>query len=305
MRNDREGPARAAAVDFPRPQRGGASQHLLVTLLGEFWRFTDLWLPARAVVRLAEDVGLSRPAVTTALSRLAGRGVLENDGAGRASRYRFTAAARDRLKVGFAQIAEFGDPRLEWDHRWTAVAFSIPESARDVRESFRARLRWLGFAPVYGALWFSPRDRMAQVQEIAEAYGVDDFMAFRVEDDGFEGRRPAVVDLTELPERYAAFAGRNEVRLSRLAEGLAEGQADPCGAFRARIEVMDEWRAFPWEDPGMPYELLPPDWPLLRARESFAAVYGASAALAERHVLDVLGELAPAARGGVVLPALP
>jgi phenylacetic acid degradation operon negative regulatory protein len=299
VRYDGQGRASAAAVDFPRPQRGGTSQHLLVTLLGEFWRKTDLWLPARAIVRLAEDVGLSRSAVTTALSRLAGRGVLENDGGGRASRYRFTAAARARLVIGAAQVAEFGDPKVRWDHRWTAVAFSVPESEREIREAFRARLKWLGFAPVYGALWFSPRDRMAQVQEVAEGYGVDDFMAFRVEDDGFEGRRPVIVDTAAPPRRYAQFAAANEVRLERLRSGVL----DPREGFRARVEVMDEWRSFPWDDPGMPYELLPADWPLLRARETFVEVYKATAPLVERHVQTVLGELAPDARAGVVVPA--
>lgn len=301
VRYDGEGRAGPAAVDFPRPQRGGTSQHLLVTLLGEFWRKTDLWLPARAIVRLAEDVGLTRPAVTTALSRLAGRGVLENDGGGRASRYRFTAAARDRLVIGAAQVAEFGDPLVRWDRRWTAVAFSVPESEREIREAFRARLKWLGFAPVYGALWFSPRDRMAQVREIAEGYGVEDFMAFRVEDDGFEGRRPVIIDTAAPPRRYAEFAAANEVRLERLRSGALDAR----GGFCARVEVMDEWRSFPWDDPGMPYELLPADWPLLRARETFVEVYKATAPLAEAHVQAVLDELAPEARAGVVVPSAP
>jgi phenylacetic acid degradation operon negative regulatory protein len=270
-------------------------------MLGEFWRHTDLWLPARAIVRLAEDVGLSRSAVTTALSRLAARGVLENDGAGRASRYRFTAAARARLAIGTREVGQFGDPGLSWDRRWTAVAFSVPESEREIREAFRARLKWLGFAPVYGALWFSPRERMAQVHEIAEAYGVEDYMAFRVEDSAFEGRRPSIVNTAEPPRRYAEFADANRVRLERLRAG----EASPAEGFRVRVEVLDEWRAFPWDDPGMPYELLPGDWPLLRARESFVAVFTQTAPLAERHVRDVLGELAPEALAGVLVPAAP
>ncbi|MDR7161584.1 PaaX family transcriptional regulator C-terminal domain-containing protein [Arthrobacter sp. BE255] len=288
-------------MDFPRPQKGNASQHLLVTMLAEFWRKTDLWLPARVVVRLAEDVGLSRPAVTTALSRLAARGVLENDGGGRASRYRFTAAARDRLVVGHKQITEFGDPSVDWDRHWTAVAFSIPETDRDIREAFRARLKWLGFAPVYGALWFSPRDRVAQVTETAEGYGVDDFMAFRLEDTALQGRRPAVINSQDLPERYAAFAQKNESRLERLRQP----GADPREAFRMRIETMDEWRAFPWDDAGMPYELLPADWPLRPARSTFIDVYRATAEGALQYIHGVLTESAPEAIPGTRLPEIP
>lgn len=301
MRYDGQGRPGAAIVDFPRPQRGGASQHLLVSMLGEFWRSTDLWLPARAITRLAEDVGLSRPAVATALSRLAARGVLENDGAGRASRYRFTAAARARLVIGTQEVGRFGDPAVAWDRRWTAVAFSVPESEREVREAFRARLKWLGFAPVYGALWFSPRDRTEQVREIAEAYRVEDYMVFRVDDGGFDGRRPAIVDTAEPPRRYAEFADANEARLARLRVGKVE----PAEGFRMRVEVLDAWRAFPWDDPGMPYELLPDDWPLLHARESFVGVFTATAPLAERHVRAVLRALAPEAEAGVVVPAMP
>lgn len=288
-------------MDFPRPQRGNASQHVLVTMLAEFWRMTDLWLPARAVVRLAEDVGLSRSAVTTALSRLAARGVLENDGGGRSSRYRFTAAARDRLVIGHRQVTEFGDPATPWDRRWTAIAFSVPEAERDTREAFRARLKWLGFAPVYGALWFSPKDRIAQVTETAQGYGVDDFMAFRVEDSALNGRRPVLVNSEELPARYADFADRNENRLGILHES----QENHRGAFRMRIEAMDEWRAFPWDDPGMPYELLPAGWPLGRARSTFINVYARTAGPAELHIRDILEELAPDAVKGLKLAGMP
>jgi phenylacetic acid degradation operon negative regulatory protein len=282
-------------VDFPRPQRGNASQHVLVTMLAEFWRKTDLWLPARVVVRLAEDVGLSRSAVTTALSRLAARGVLENDGGGRASRYRFTSAARERLVVGNQQVTEFGDPSTGWDHRWTAVAFSVPETDRDIREAFRARLRWLGFAPIYGALWFSPRDLVARVSETAEGYNVDDFMAFRVEDSALEGRRPVLVNSEELPARYADFAKRNQNRLRTLRQ-----QDEASGeVFRMRIETMDEWRAFPWDDPGMPYELLPPEWPLRQARSTFIEVYNGTTEGSEQYLRRVLTELAPEAVPGI------
>ncbi|MFE4542292.1 PaaX family transcriptional regulator C-terminal domain-containing protein [Arthrobacter sp. NPDC056727] len=288
-------------MDFPRPQRGNASQHVLVTMLAEFWRKTDLWLPARVVVKLAEDVGLSRSAVTTALSRLAARGVLENDGGGRASRYRFTAAARERLVVGHQQVTGFGDPGLSWDHHWTAVAFSVPETDREIREAFRARLKWLGFAPAYGALWFSPRDRVAQVTETAQGYGVDDFMAFRVEDAALEGRRPTLLSTEELPARYVDFTKRNESRLERLRQPAN----DVREAFRIRIETMDEWRAFPWDDPGMPYELLSPSWPLARARSTFIDVYGATDEPAEQYIRGVLAELAPDALPGVLMAGIP
>lgn len=278
------------AVDFPRPQKGANTQHLMVTMLGEFWRTTERWLPVQVILELAAGLGVTRSAATTALSRLAARGVLENDGAGRLSQYRFTASARTRLQVGFEQIAAFGDPSRPWDKRWTAIAFSIPETSRDIRDTFRARLRWLGFAPLYGALWVSPRDRLEEAHQVCSAFGIEDFLVFRLADADLRGKDMATAwPLQDTACRYDPFIEK----YSAVIRSLRRGSIAPSEAFRLRVEVMDEWRAFPWEDPGLPYELLPAEWPLAAARRTFLEVHAGTAEPTRRHLGGILTAAAP------------
>jgi phenylacetic acid degradation operon negative regulatory protein len=288
-------------VDLPRPQKGGNSQHLLVTMLGEFWRDTDRWLPARAILGLATDLGLSRSAATTALSRLAARGVLENGGGGRLSQYRFSAIVRTRLQEGFNRFIQFGDPSRAWDRRWTVIAFTIPETARDLRETFRARLRWLGFAPLYGALWVCPRNRLDDAEQVCRAFGLEDYMLFRMDEDGRRGKHPvAAWHLEETPEQYRQFIEDfSPVRTAVLA-----GTVEPADAFRIRVQIMDRWRAFPWDDPDLPHELLPEGWPLAEAREVFTDTYSGTTRPARHYLQDALAGAAPEALAGLHLASI-
>ena len=285
-------------MDLPRPQKGGNTQHLLVTMLGEFWRDTDRWLPARAVLRLAADLGLSRSAATTGLSRLSARGVLENDGGGRLSRYRFPGPVRARLHEGFERFVQFGDPARPWDRRWTVIAFTIPETARDLRETFRARLRWLGFAPLYGALWVCPWNRLDEAEQICTAFGLEDYQLFRMDEAERRGKHPvAAWPLAEAPEQYRQFI--EDFSPARAA--ILAGSMDPAQAFSTRIQAIDRWRAFPWEDPGLPHELLPAGWPLAEARLVFLQVHSGLTNLTARHIRQVLDDMAPEAAAGMRL----
>ncbi|MCW4465145.1 PaaX family transcriptional regulator [Glutamicibacter sp. MNS18] len=288
-------------VDFPRPQKGGNTQHLLVTMLGEFWRHTEMWLPARAVKQLAADLDISQSAVAAALSRLTGRGVLEQSGGGRSSKYRFTPDALARLEAGFEQFSSFGDPTRHWDRKWTATAFTIPETSRDLRESFRSRLRWLGFAPLYGALWVSPHDRTADVVAACRGFGLDDYLVFRMNEDELHGRYPGEAwNLDQAPERYLDFI---ETYKPLLPQADQPGFTD-VEAFRIRVQVMDLWRAFPWDDPDLPIEILPAQWPLAPAREIFVGLHTQLAKSAQAHLETVLGLLCPEAVPGITLDSL-
>ena len=40
------------------------------------------------------------------------------------------------------QVRLFGSQSNAWDGSWTVIAFSVPESSREIRDMFRSRLRW-------------------------------------------------------------------------------------------------------------------------------------------------------------------
>lgn len=290
--------ARIAAeqVNFPRPLKGSATQHLVVTMLADYWRGSAEWLPSRLIVSLAGSLGLSPSATSTALSRLAGRQVLEQSNAGRTSRYRFTAEAKARLDIGVGQIGGFGSEERHWDGMWTVVAFSVPESSREMRELLRSRLKWLGFAPLYGAVWVSAWDTADELEDSCRHLGVENYAIFRTPEAGLRGR-PLIEawDLDDMRRLYRPFIDS----YGQKAYGLEPQQLSGEEAFRLRTEVIDAWRAFPWEDPGLPPELLPREFPLFEARRIFVSLYNALADPASAYVEETAVRLAPAVAGEI------
>ncbi|MFH5878040.1 PaaX family transcriptional regulator C-terminal domain-containing protein [Arthrobacter sp. NA-172] len=282
-----------AAVDFPRPLKGSSTQHLLITMLGDFWQNTDDWIPAKLITALAASLGVSPSACATGLSRLASRGVLEQSSAGRTSRYRFTKLARVRLRIGFEQVRSFGGQTSPWDGSWTVIAFSVPETSREIRDLFRSRLRWRGFAPLYGALWVSPRDHAEELEENCASFGVEDYVIFRTSDQSLRGKSLiAAWSPEELSEQYEPFIETYGPWLEKADAGLVTA----ADAFRIRTMAMDAWRAFPWNDPDLPAELLPEKWPLAEARKIFVRLYDGLAASALGHVGAIVEDAAPSLR---------
>ena len=248
-------PSGARTANFPRPQRGSSTQHLLITMLTELWGSSETWIPSRLILALAADLDVTTSAATTALSRLASRGVLEQSNAGRSSRYRFTPNARARLAPAVQRVFAFGAGTRTWDGHWTVIAFSIPESSRDVREMFRTHLRFRGFAPLYGALWVSPWERPEDLEAGCAAFGVTDFVVFTTADDSLRGKR--LIDawpLDELGQQYQPFIDRFGPWVARRADG----DISPADAFRLRVQAMDTWRTFPSGDPDLPESCSPP-----------------------------------------------
>jgi phenylacetic acid degradation operon negative regulatory protein len=174
------------------------------------------------------------------------------------------------------------------------IAFSIPETSRDVRELFRSRLRWRGFAPLFGALWVSPRDDTEELESTCKAFGVDDYVIFRTADSTLRGKR--LIDAwspQEFREQYQPFIEKFAPWLER-AEARAVRPAD---AFRTRTELMDAWRAFPWSDPDLPAELLPEAWPRTEARDLLVRLYDGLADAALAYVEETVAREAPELAG--------
>jgi phenylacetic acid degradation operon negative regulatory protein len=257
-------------ADFPRPLKGSSTQHLLTTLLTDFWLDSAAWIPSRLIVTLAADLEVTPSAATSALSRLASRGVLEQSSVGRSSRYRLTDNARTRLVAAVDRVFAFGAGTAHWDGCWTVIAFTIQETSRDVRELFRRHLKWRGFAPVYGALWVSPREDPSELERACAEFGVTDYVVFRTADTDLHGKKLIEAwPLDELAQLYQPFIDRFSPWVSRTAAG----DPTPKEAFRVRVQLMDTWRTFPWDDPDLPLELLPERWRLSEAHGLFAALY--------------------------------
>lgn len=284
-------PECADEIELPRPQAGTPPQHLITTLLGDYWLRRSEPLPSAALVRLAGEFGVSDLAARAALSRLARRDVLAPAKVGRRTYYRLTEGAAAVLEKGRRRIMSFGLPRGEWDGRWTLAGFSVAEEQRNLRHLLRARLRWLGFAPLYDGLWVSPTASPADTAAALAELGVGSATVFRASAVDIPGlRRPEEAwDLQALREDYERFIAHCRPLLARVRRG----EVGTAEALIARSGIMDMWRTFPGRDPDLPVELLPAEWPRSAARELFVEIYDSLGTLAEIRVKQIVAEYAP------------
>jgi phenylacetic acid degradation operon negative regulatory protein len=279
-------------VHLPRMQAGAQPQHLLITLLGDYWYGRREHLPSAALVRLLAEFGVTPVGARAALSRLARRGLLESSRVGRRTYYGLTERAAAVIADGAQRIYSFGTAARSWSGQWTVAAFSVPEEQRDVRHALRSRLRWLGFAPLYDGVWVTAGDETTAATAVLKdlEVAVATVMTAVVAPGSPQSGDPlAAWNLGGLRRRYLEFVDK----YGPLLERIGAGEVGASEALVARTAVMNEWRNFPNLDPDLPPELLPQPWPRAEARRIFLEVYNGLGPLAQVRVRQVLAELAP------------
>lgn len=274
---------------LPRSQSGSSPQHLLVTLLGDYWLARDELLPSAALVSLIEEFGVSDAGARAALNRLGRRGLLESRKVGRRTFYGLNRSVAARVVAGSNRIMAFGVDE-SWDGVWTVITYSLSEDRRELRHVLRSRLRWLGFAPLYDGVWVSPTADEGAATAMLTEVQVETATVFSAAQVGAGGRPPIEAwDLVALRGTYDQFL--DECR--QLLGLLERGDTSPTSALRARTAVMDSYRRFPGLDPQLPMELMPADWPRPTARRLFVQVYDGLAPLAEIRVRQIIAGFDP------------
>jgi phenylacetic acid degradation operon negative regulatory protein len=277
---------------LPRIQSGYPPQHLLLTLLGDYGISVGEPIPSGALVTLLDDFGVSVASARAALSRLARRDLLLATRDGRNTAYALTercarvVAEGRRLTYGYTG-------RIEgWDGRWTVVAYSIAEERRSQRAVLRARLRWLGFAPLQDGLWVSPRPPEAALDTALAESGAASCTVFVGEHLAAAGRQQPMDawDLDEIRDAFARFATEFEPLVARAERG----EVGPAEALVARSRLTYRWFALANHGANLPAALLPPDWPGHRARVVFVTLVDALGPLAAERFAVHVGALAPA-----------
>ncbi|MGK5559232.1 PaaX family transcriptional regulator C-terminal domain-containing protein, partial [Actinomadura kijaniata] len=186
--------------------------------------------------------------------------VLERSRTGRRTGYGLSRRVPAELRLGHAvrDAVLFGADAPPWDGRWRVVIFSIPEDRRNLRRAIRARLRWLGFAPLFDGVWISPHERGREAGRFLDELGMGAYsvLTARQPPDVPQGVVPLDAwDLDGIRAEYDAFVAEWEPLVERVRDG-AVGTAE---ALRARTGLMDGWIRFPGVDPRLPEELLPAD----------------------------------------------
>jgi phenylacetic acid degradation operon negative regulatory protein len=246
-------------------------QHLLLTLLGDYWYPRFDAVPSGALVDLLAEFGVSETNARAALSRMSRKDLLVAGRQGRRTVYALSAGAMRTLHEGTRRIFTFGDHVAGWDGRWTLVAFSIPEENRSVRSALRVQLGWEGFASLFDGVWVAPGTRDETAARLLGELGVElsTVLVGRSSDLLPGGSPTRAWDLRGLQERYEAFIRS----FGPIAERISEQDLDEHEALVVRTAVIDAWREFPAVDPELPDELLPRGWPQPRARALFTGIY--------------------------------
>jgi cytochrome P450/DNA-binding transcriptional regulator PaaX len=270
---------------LPRLQAGSSSQHLLTTLLGDYWAGRAEHLPSAALIALLGEFDVGPAAARAALNRLARRELLVTSRSGRNTYYGFAPGASDTLLAGAREFVAFGQAAEDWDGRWTLAVFTLAQGRRDLRYAVRSRLRWLGFAPLYDGTWVSPRSVAGAARRELARLGIAEVTVFRAEAEPESARSPVEAwNLGEIAATYHDFMAT----YGPLREQVRGGAVGATQALLARTRLMDSWRSFPGVDPDLPAALLPPSWPRREAQQIFAELYDALGPLAAIRVRQII-----------------
>lgn len=251
--------ARGDATQAPQRrslQGGQSARSLLLTVLGEYvlprsgavW--TSTLLGALALLGVEDKAGRQ------ALARAAKAGWLVGERRGRAARWHLTDRGRALLAEGTERIYAFDPGRRGWDGKWLLLVISVPEDRRAERHVLRTGLAWSGFGSLGQGVWLSPDTaRQTEIEPLFAGLRRPTRAVTFVAELGTIGDAAALVhqawDLSELEARYLAF----------VAEFAKQGHESDAVAFVIKTRLVHEWRKFPFIDPGLPTDLLPPGWP--------------------------------------------
>ncbi|QNN51725.1 PaaX family transcriptional regulator [Nocardioides mesophilus] len=259
--------------------------------------------PVAVLVRLLRPLGITAPAVRTAISRMVRQGWLEAVRLPAGPGYRLTEHARRRLDDAAARI--YRTRERPWTGSWDLLVLQLPTS-RSARERIRSGLGFLGYAALTDSTWISPF-ASAEVQVLLDAEGIE-HARFAAADERPAARAAQAWDLEALASAYRRWHQDAKALVREPASGGVDGSGPPVDAdehaFAVRSRLVHEWRKFLFSDPGLPAELLPPHWPGDEAARFFAQEAERLLPAASRHVDTCLAEVgaAEAHPGAVVAP---
>jgi phenylacetic acid degradation operon negative regulatory protein len=231
------------------------------------------------MAEVAQKFGLSSDAVRAAANRMARTGLLAKVGRGRGNvRYKVGPAGQATVNQFIVKLLHWHvvlEGQQAWDGTWLVVAFSVPEDQRGKRDAFRDRLAEMGFGLLSSSVWISPFDQEAEVASLVAELGLDGMVAIlhcdRIQMPGLAGvgeLARGVWDLEPLAQHYRDLNHRVEVFAASLRRAGQGGQIDAEALFFEAMDLQNElMEMILVEDPCLPPDLLPPDWPGRRTHE--------------------------------------
>jgi phenylacetic acid degradation operon negative regulatory protein len=260
-------------------------QSVLLTFFGDYALDDRVLVATGSVIDALGRVGIGEHAARATLSRMVHRDLLCREVRGRRAYFGPTEHGRRVMLDGRSRVQECDIVTRQWDGAWTVVGFSMPESCQRERHDLRSRLQWAGFGMVQAGLWVAAR--RVDLAAVLEDSQLEEYVR------AFEGAptgptEPArliaeAYDLPALAARYTDFTARWSPFDSDGA-----GHVDPVSR---RVVLTTDWLQVVRDDPRLPLEFLPADWPAVQAEVLFRRINGRLRRPAERQMrerLDVI-----------------
>lgn len=240
--------------------------------------------PVAALVRLLAPLGISTPAVRTAVSRMRRQGLLAPVRVEGVPGYALTEQARMAL-------GRPPDPD-DWDGTWHVLLISLP-AGRAVRERLHTGLRTLGYGclgeSARTASWIGAR-ASAQLDAFLAATGARAERFVARHDGDSQALIARAWDMEALSRAYRRFLDAPPAPVAggaRDAAGAGGIEADRDSYVQLSV-LLRRWAELAALEPGLPAALLPPDWPGRKARASYQAERARLAGPAARFVRSCL-----------------
>lgn len=233
-------------------------------------------------------VGVGEHAARSTVSRMIRRGTLQRRRQGKRIYLSPTPHIRTALAEG-GERAWQSPVNRTWDGQWTLLGFSLPESRRADRHLLRSRLQWAGFGMLQNGVWVAPSEVDVQAL-LAQLDVLDHLKVFRAS----VAAPTQVAELIEDAWDVPALARGYEHFLERW--DTPDPLPDAPDDLARQLWLLGEWTLLARNDPGLPVEYLPADWPAVRAEHVAlrlrtryeAGAKGIAAGLVER--LDPAGD---------------
>jgi len=139
-----------------------------------------------------------------------------------------------------------------WDGKWRFVVFTISEKKRPLRDRFRRYLESAGLKPYLSSVWISPNDCENEIKKTANKLGVENLLIISCVQPEISNELIKAWDFEKHKKMYEEFINDAELVI-KTKNKLEAKKLILSYAFVLNLQ------------PNLPIELMPKDWPSLRA----------------------------------------
>ncbi len=240
-------------------------------------------LAGPVLIHLLGDLGLSAAAARSTVLRMRRAGWLTSERTGRTVAYSPSPAA---LVAHERHRNQFIGSGPHWDGAFHALLVTVPERERAFRDELRRVATVAGYRTLRSGLLIAPSDRREELASVLGSVPSDaSLVSARLELSQADTRRVAadLWRLEELSERYRAVTQRAVAATERARDALPTGALAVQELAAAALPIYEAIT----DDPGLPPDLLPPDWP----GSALSTALGAALRTFGPPIADYVGQL--------------